>query len=325
MRKTAYIFALLLCLWSGMGLLPVSAAVPSSPEAESTEQPAAGTQKWYTVKPKAVLESYEVVEGNLTAGSTITLRFHFRNSSRSHPIEDLAVELDRNNIMVYPAFGSSSQLYVGDIPRNGSVTVEGRYTIGTAPSNPLRILLNTDYVVPTYGQVDGLTAIYLPLVASGGFDPQLSVPKTAHVGQPCNVNGIVNNTVGGNLFDIVMAVEGDIEDSGEVIHLGDLEHGEQLIVSHPVTFRAAALSAELRISFQFQDAYGNSMGTEAMVYPVRVTELPGASSLSPNQWAGWRHLLSLIPLSAVLAACAAGMAVLAAATMIQRRKKRHRF
>jgi hypothetical protein len=233
------------------------------------------------IKPQVRIGVTGVQAGNLTVGTggyvTLTIRnLGFEDGRKA------TVSLLRNGNS--PVIPTDSSIFVGDFPRDGTVTCRYKVSISTdAEKQTYPVDVAVTYENREGDVVTSATeTIGIPVSSKVSFSV---TPESATVvpGESQVVVVRYQNTGDIPVFSAqakLSAVEPFTSDDNTA-YLGDLKPGETVTVRYALTAAAEAVVKEysLDTEVRYRDALENSQVSDTLKVPVRVGAKPGASGL----------------------------------------------
>lgn len=216
------------------------------------------------------LESYEIEEGVLAAGSEVTLNLNFHNISSDNSASRFTLSLASESNMVFPVYGDDNQVYVGTISADETKTV----------SVPLKIskYFNLDIVdlecrigyASNGNAMSNEIAIAIPSNTAYMLNASsVTVADTAIVGGKSLININYNNAGGTDITDANLVVEGNIWKDSKVISLGTVAAGRNYLKDFYIRFKESG-EQEIKIKLVYTDASGSTCTVDKGTFKVNV-------------------------------------------------------
>lgn len=222
--------------------------------------------------PKLVLESYEVVTKQLTAGNDGVVRLVIKNESKK--IDALNVLLSYVSVedKIYPVYGKSNQVYIGKIAAGQKVSVDVHVSVSDVLDT--NRVLTTFELAGTDGSKDFFNQFFIaiPVIEKMSFRiNNVSLAQTSVLGAKSLVSvGFSNNGLE-DIYNAVMHMEGEIDLEQKIVNIGDIAAGENKYLDYYVIFQKEG-NQPLKIYFTYEDKNGNEYTSEINENNVKVTD-----------------------------------------------------
>lgn len=223
-------------------------------------------------KPQIIIESYQIIEGDLMPGSEGTLSLTFKNTSKTVDAYELVATYVSANSAIYPIYGDSNQIYVGDIGALESVDVEVPFMISDNVVSAAAMSFSMEYRGMNTQLYNNNVSIYIPISTRGVLEiNNMSLAKTTTVGAKTMLSINYGNLGDETIYNAVMHVSGDIGSEQQELVLGTIEPGAVVYQDFYVTFKTKG-NQQISIDFTFEDKEGNQYNLEKRKLVTTVTE-----------------------------------------------------
>jgi len=233
------------------------------------------------IKPQVKIEVLEAVPENLNVGSEGYLNLKIKNTG----FEDgrkATVKIVRNGAS--PIIPTDSSVFIGDFPRNGTVTARYKVAISseaekqTYPVDVVVMYENRDGDVVTSAS----DTIGIPVGGKIGFTITSGTVQLVQGSQSVIQMEYQNSgtTIAYHSQARLLAVE-PFKSSDDTAYLGDLKPGEKATARYQVSVDDAAVAREytLDTEVRYRDALDNSQVSDTFNVPVQVQAKPASGGL----------------------------------------------
>lgn len=254
------------------------------------------------IKPQITIEVLEAVPENLNVGGEGYLDLKIKNIG----LEDgrkASVKIIRNGAS--PVIPSDNSVFIGDFPRNGTVTCRYKISIsGDAEEQSYPV-----DVVVTYENRDGDIVTSVPETVGIPVGGKITfLPGTVQVVQ--GSAGIIEVTYANSGTSVAYKAQARLSavdpftSTDDTAYLGDLQPGETATARYQmsVSDTAAAQEYNLNSEVRYRDALDVSHVSDTFNVPVIVQQKPASN--------GWLPVLAAVGIL-ILVGCGAGYYVLA--------------
>ena len=222
--------------------------------------------------PKLVLESYEVVSDDLTAGNQGVIRLTIKNESKDKDALNVLLSYISEDNKIYPVYGKSNQVYVGNIAAGKKVTVDVEVSVSdTLDTNTVLTtfeLAGTDGTINFYNQF----FVAIPVVEKLSLKVNnVSLAQNSVLGAKSLVSVGYSNDGLEDIYNAVLHIEGNIDVAQRVVGIGDIAAGENKYLDYYVIFQQSG-NQQLKIYFTYEDKNGNAYSSDVTENTVKVVE-----------------------------------------------------
>lgn len=222
--------------------------------------------------PKLVLESYEVISDELTAGKDGVVQLKIKNQSTTTNAYNVLLSYISADDKIYPVYGKSNQVYIGKVSAGKTVTVDVEVSVSD--------VLDTDSVLTTFEVAgsDGKNNFYnqffiaIPVIEKLSMKVNnVSLSQTSVLGAKSLVSVGYSNDGLEDIYNAIMHVDGNIDITQKNVVIGDVLVGENKHLDYYVNFQQVG-NQPLKIYFTYQDKNGNKYVSDASEHMVKVTD-----------------------------------------------------
>lgn len=224
----------------------------------------------YAAGNRIIIDSYTIEKGDFTPGSTATIAFKLRNIGGSINMKNIYVQLSSNS-GITPVYGESNQKYVDMLDAGRTVEVVFKVDVPTTiEAEKAEVMLKIEYENAKGEDKSNQATVYIPIKNTGELEiNNVSVADSAKVGAKTLISVSYANGSDITLRDAVIKIEGNIEDEGTSVELGNIETGISKYKDMYVTFtKTGEQPVELTISYK--DAEGKTITKEVCNETVNV-------------------------------------------------------
>lgn len=217
------------------------------------------------------IETYEVVEGTLSAGGQISLKLRVKNNSDVSDAYNTVVTFESANGALAPVYGDDNQIFIGTVPAGQTIDVVVDAVVHSqykADAAQMRCYFN--YVSGVVA-LSNAVVINIPTNVSGNLTVEaINVAENATVG----VNSLVSIRCKNNgtyaITDAKLLITGAVEEESKEIALPIIGAGKTLAEDFYVRFAEAGVQ-DIQIEIQYEDSKENACIIEGGNHKVKVT------------------------------------------------------
>lgn len=239
-----------------------------------------GSQESALTTPRLFVESYSIGSNKVFGGDEFELTYTLVNSG-STGVKNLLLTLSSDTNAYTAKTGVSNQIYIGDIPGNGSytgkITLLANSTLKTGTYN-INFDLQYESVINTPYTSDSIISIAMDQeqVLSIG---SIVLPETVLVNTKALLNVSYQNPGTTDIKNLVMNLTGNIPEDEKTVTIGNLKAGTSGNVDQYITPKSTGPQS-IEVSFTFEDSSGNAYttATRAITTDVQTDSTPTASS-----------------------------------------------
>ena len=217
------------------------------------------------------IETYEVVEGTLSAGGQITLKLRVKNNSEVSDAHNTVVTFESANGALAPVYGDDNQIFIGTVPAGQTMDVVVDAVVSTqyeADAVQMRCYFN--YVSGVVA-LSNAVVINIPTNVSGNLTVDaINVAENATVG----VNSLVSIRCKNNgtyaITDAKLVITGAVEEESKEIVLPTIGAGKTVAEDCYVRFAEPGVQ-DVKIEVRYTDSKENVCIIEGGNHKVKVT------------------------------------------------------
>lgn len=218
------------------------------------------------------VDSYEVEEGVLVPGETITIKLVLKNSSEIANAENVVVTFESANYALLPIYGEDNQVHIKEIGADETVEIEVQAVVNSMYNMDMAQLVCHFNYMSGMNVMENLSAIYIPTYTSGKLVEEATVVASkATVGAKSLVSVRYKNASTTDIEDAKLILKGAIAEGQEEIILPIVEAGKSYARDYFVTFTETGIQS-IEIMYEYQDTEGNTHTVECGNYKVNVTQ-----------------------------------------------------
>lgn len=277
-----------------------------------------------TNQAKVMLDSYEIKKGKVVEGGTIELELVFKNIDSKLTAENITIDIEAADDLMYPVYGESNQIYIEKIEPKATQKVTVKLDIASSLKEraAVRINFSVFYYDKSNGEDKNETFILLPTVQECAMNVKnLSVADTATVGAKSLISVACANAGISEIYKAVMYIEGDVLPEQKKVAIGNIPVAGQQAFDCYVNFQKAG-AQKLKIRFEYKDAEGHTFKTVEEEYTVQVSESVAATEQPAKTEEGKNQQNENSLLWKTCLAGALVIAVILAGVMIVRKRRR---
>lgn len=300
--------------------VPVYATTGGTLSTEGTEQSDPG---YGFYNPKVLVTSYEITEGIVAKDEEFTIKVELTNMNNYADAYNVVTTFTAYSENVYITEGDSNVVYFEQIKAGETVSFTMQLGVMDVAVLDSVSLGFTSVCSNAAGVEYGVESIITPLIEEKAEMevPAVSVATKAVVGAKALVSVRYSNVGDNRIENVVMNIEGNIEESQKTVRLEELNVEEQKYLDYYVSFVQEG-EQKLTISFEYQDENGNSYSINAKEYVVDVFSYAGADDeagvISTEKISiGSKEVYMLIAVSVLVAVAL----VIAIFTLVAKRNK----
>ena len=218
------------------------------------------------------IQNYSVEGGMIEAGKEITVNFTLHNASNTMNANSVVMTLTNSTGSIYPSYGKSNQIYVGNLSAGGTKEVSVPMVIGDAfTGNAVDVTCQFEYVSQNT-RMSNTSTIVIP--TSGGSTIGV---KSIDVSSHAIVNGksllafsYVNQS-SSNITDAKLVIDGEVSQASKEIKLDTVYAGKSYTQDYYVIFTESG-NQQVNVSLQYTDVDGSQNVTDLGTFDVTVSK-----------------------------------------------------
>lgn len=223
------------------------------------------------MQPKLIVESYEIVDGQLAKGEEFTLQISVRNTNAYADAFNVVTTFTTETDNVRLVNEVANQKYDEMIPAGQTVTYDYRCEVMDSFDMDTMVMNFFFSYEDKYGRSFENTSMITPRIHKSCVLSinSLSVAENATVGAKALVNLRYSSTGTLAVKNAVMMIDGNILGGTKEVELAELTNDEQRSMDYYVNFSEAGEQL-LSISFRYTDENGNEYEVEKQEFAVEV-------------------------------------------------------
>ena len=220
---------------------------------------------------RILLDSYEVVEGQVTSGEEVVLRFTFRNASQDTGAVGVMVTYGLGDSGLVPVEGESNQIYISYLgPGESYIKDVACHVLSYQVSDTVRVAFAAYYQDEMTGGTSNEFSIGIPLQEQIEMQIEnLELPEEAKMKTQATGHLLVRNTGSIDAYQVVLHCDGAIQEMQKTVQLGDLMSEDSIAIDLNLTFLQDG-EQSLSLWLEYQDKDGEDRETTPVVHTVEV-------------------------------------------------------
>lgn len=239
--------------------------------------------------PYIIVDSYSYGDGSVTAGDEFTLKLILRNTSKTHSLENIVMNV--SPMGVFSMASSSNTFFIPKLQAGSimehSITLNAGLTKVTddKDANSIDIKFTYQYAGADVKKLESGTSnekITLPVNFPDRFE--LGVPEsdsTAYVGEDFNVSVPMVNKGRSGVYNLTAFVRGDgIKNPGQTQYIGNLNAGTESSADFSLQYlEPGDYSGEIVVTYEDANMNPKEM---VSVFNVTVEDMGGGEPMEPE-------------------------------------------
>lgn len=224
----------------------------------------------YAAGNRIVIDSYNIEKGDFTPGSTATIAFKLKNIGGNVNMKNIYIQMSSTS-GITPVYGESNQKYVDMLAAGQTVEVVFKVDVPTTvDAEKAEVILKMEYEASKEEDKSNQAAVYIPIKNTGELEiNNVSVTDSAKVGAKTLISVSYANGSDITLKDAVINIDGNIEDEGTSVELGNIEAGISKYKDMYVTFTKTG-EQPVELTLSYKDAEGKTITKEVCNETVNV-------------------------------------------------------
>lgn len=220
---------------------------------------------------RILLDSYEVVEGQVAPGEEVVLRFTFRNASQDTGAVGVLITYGFGDSGVVPIYGESNQIYISYLgPGESYIKDVACQVLSYQVMDTTRVFFAAVYQDDVVGGASNEFVIGIPLQKQIQLQIEnLELPEEAKMKTQATGHLLVRNTGSIDAYQVVLHCDGAIQEMQKTVQLGDLMSEDSIAIDLNLTFLQDG-EQSLSLWLEYQDKDGEELQTTPTVYAVDV-------------------------------------------------------
>lgn len=216
--------------------------------------------------------SYEIEKGDFSPGAESTIKFTIKNQNIKAAATDIMAEISSLSEDVTPVYGESNQKFLGNIGPGQTLEVSFRLDVGAKiEASKVKVSLSLDYNMS--GDASKSTSsVYVPIKQNGGIVVNgVSVADSAKIGSKALISITYENSSDETLKNVTFHLDGNIEEDGKIVDIGNLESGASDYHDAYVIFNELG-EQTVNITVEYTDMEGNKFTKDVSNEVITVSE-----------------------------------------------------
>lgn len=271
---------------------------------------------------RVMLSSYELVEGEIKPGETITLRLYFENMNKRENAYSVIISSTASENGIYPVWGTSNQTYIEHIKAKSKESVDIQFEIDENVEDGIGYLsFEIDYLDSSAAAYKNTSTIALSIEEECKLEIEnMAVTANTSLGANSLVNISCFNSGEADIYNAVLYIEGDISEEQKTIELGDISVGDTLYKDYYVTFQNVG-EKELTFTFTYENQKGTTYSMEPIIKKVNIND---NINLLPDEYESSITSSTNYTTIYIVALIVVSVGTLIAYTLVTKMKKRFR-
>ena len=224
-----------------------------------------------------VLDSYEINNGRLTAGSDSVITLKISNKNKKLDASNVMLTLSGDTDVIMPQTGFSNQVFVNSVPKDGTLDVEIPINVAEGKVGNYSLEMRLDYVYKfsseNAGAFSNTFKINLPVYLSAVITEDLQLSSNAG---SLKLNYL--NSGSKDIYNVTAHVSGDL--SGTVnYYIGNVQAGSNGTIDIPVSFLSKG-NKNIKLYYSYKNDKGMSIKSDEESFLVTVNNLDIANDES---------------------------------------------
>lgn len=218
------------------------------------------------------IQNYSIESGTIEAGQNAEILIDLRNVSRKTNANGIMMTISSNSGVLFPAFGTDNQIYVGTISAGGTNTVTIPVTISSGfEGDYVDLTCRFDYESNGAVMFNSATMI-LPTASGEGLLVQsVGLGSKAIVNANSLLSISYSNMSKENINDAVLNINGNVTDDSREIKLGTAYAGKNYMKDYHINFTAIG-EQSVTITLTYTNAANEKITKDLGSYSIEVSE-----------------------------------------------------
>lgn len=216
--------------------------------------------------------SYEIEKGDFSPGAESTIKFTIKNQNVKAVATDITAEISPASSEVTPIYGESNQKFIGNIGPGQTLDVSFRLDVGMqVDTSKSQITLKLIYTM-SGEDTEKTSSVFIPVKQNGGIVINgVSVADSAKIGSRALISVTYENSSDETLKNVTFHLDGNIEEEGKTVSIGNLESGASDYHDAYVIFTELG-EQTVSISVEYTDMEGNKFTKDVSNEVINVSE-----------------------------------------------------
>ncbi len=216
--------------------------------------------------------SYEIEKGDFSPGAESTIKFIIKNQNIKAAATDITAEISPTSSEITTVYGESNQKFLGNIGPGQTMEASFRLDVGTKiETSKAQVSLKLSYTM-SGDDTERSSAVYIPIKQDGGIEINgVSVADSAKIGSRALISITYGNSSDETLKNVTFHLEGNIEEEGKTVNIGNLESRASDYHDAYVIFTELG-EQTVSISVEYTDMEGNKFTKDVSNEVITVSE-----------------------------------------------------
>lgn len=216
--------------------------------------------------------SYEIEKGDFSPGSESTIKLTIKNQNVKAAATEITAEISYGSSEVTSVYGESNQKFLGNIGPGQTLDVSFRMDVGAQIDiSKAQVTLKLNYTM-SGEDTEKSSSVFIPVKQNGGIVINgVSVADSAKIGSKALISITYENSSDETLKNVTFNLDGNIEEDGKTVEIGNLESGASDYHDAYVKFTELG-EQTVSISVEYTDMEGNKFTKDVSNEVITVSE-----------------------------------------------------
>ena len=216
--------------------------------------------------------SYEIEKGDFSPGSESTIKLTIKNQNVKAAATEITAEISSGSSEVTSVYGESNQKFLGNIGPGQTLDVSFRMDVGAQIDiSKAQVTLKLSYTM-SGEDTEKSSSVFIPVKQNGGIVINgVSVADSAKIGSKALISITYENSSDETLKNVTFNLDGNIEEDGKTVEIGNLESGASDYHDAYVKFTELGKQT-VSISVEYTDMEGNKFTKDVSNEVITVSE-----------------------------------------------------
>lgn len=216
--------------------------------------------------------SYEIEKGDFSPGSESTIKLTIKNQNVKAAATEITAEISSGSSEVTSVYGESNQKFLGNIGPGQTLDVSFRMDVGAQIDiSKAQVTLKLNYTM-SGEDTEKSSSVFIPVKQNGGIVINgVSVADSAKIGSKALISITYENSSDETLKNVTFNLDGNIEEDGKTVEIGNLESGASDYHDAYVKFTELG-EQTVSISVEYTDMEGNKFTKDVSNEVITVSE-----------------------------------------------------
>lgn len=216
--------------------------------------------------------SYEIEKGDFSPGSESTIKLTIKNQNVKAAATEITAEISSGSSEITSVYGESNQKFLGNIGPGQTLDVSFRMDVGAQIDiSKAQVTLKLNYTM-SGEDTEKSSSVFIPVKQNGGIVINgVSVAESAKIGSKALISITYENSSDETLKNVTFNLDGNIEEDGKKVEIGNLESGASDYHDAYVKFTELG-EQTVSISVEYTDMEGNKFTKDVSNEVITVSE-----------------------------------------------------